>query len=117
MIMLPLKFKMKYIREFENKHGPLLKVIQDITKDVDNDADVDGIVVDGDDGEDIKVGDAFFDLDLNELIVDFVIAGNLGCDLERAYDIIDNFYEAGGDMTQALSQIIKGLQKGFFPRA
>lgn len=106
MATLPLRFKMEHIRTFEKKNGPLLKVINTLGSFVDTPKD----------GEDIQVEEGFFELDLNGLIVDFVVAGNLGCDVSRAMEIIDDFYDAGGDIKQALEQIIEGLRKGFFPR-
>lgn len=97
---------MKYIRQFEKKNGPLLKVMNKLASAVENVTD----------GEEVEVNDSFFDTDINSLIVDFVIAGNMGCEESRAEEIIDDFYEAGGDMEQALKQIIEALKKGFFPR-
>ena len=108
MATLPLRFKMKFIRQFEKKNGPLLKVMNKLASAVEN-------VKDGEEDK-VEVSDSFFDTDINGLIVDFVIAGNMGCEEARAEEIVDDFYEAGGDMEQALKQIIEALKKGFFPR-
>ena len=81
--ILPLNFKPKYIRQYEEKNGSIF------------------------DNLDTKVGN----------LIEIIKAGNGMCDDETAENILETFLSNGGDVVEALLQIVEKLQgDGFLPR-
>lgn len=57
-------------------------------------------------------------LDINmDNLVWLVQAGNGGCDEDMAEDILETFFDSGGDVIEALVQVVESLTRGgFLPR-
>ena len=54
-------------------------------------------------------------LDINmDNLVWLVQAGNGGCDEDMAEDILETFFDSGGDVIEALVQVVESLTRGVF---